>query len=152
MNFHEKSAWASLIAIAAVHIPYFAIVMPRPETGLGLLIVATIGLIILLTAFHVANALMTKSIRTTGATPRPDELDRLIEYRAAKVAAFVLACVVMTWILIAVAGLPGLAGEDSRVALTPILLAVQWLYAGFVVANLAYYGLIVGGYRRMAHG
>lgn len=152
MNFHEKSAWASLIAIAIVHIPYFAIVMSRPEAGLGLLVVVTIGLIVLLTAFHIANAIMTKSIRTTGTTPQPDELDRLIEFRAAKVAAFVLAFVVMSWILVAVVGVPTLADENARIALSAILLAVQWLYAGFVIANLTYYGLIVGGYRWLTHG
>jgi hypothetical protein len=32
------------------------------------------------------------------------------------------------------------------------LTAIHTLFAGFVIANIAYYGSIVAGYRRLAHG
>jgi hypothetical protein len=51
---------------------------------LGLFWVSAIGLVALLTAFHIVNAIATRSIRTTGEVPPVDELDQKIELKAAK--------------------------------------------------------------------
>ncbi len=156
MSFHEKSAWACLISIVVVFVPYFLIVFQQPM-AFGLLVLAVVLLSVLLSAFHIVNALMTRSIRTTGDIPPHDELDRLIELQAAKLSGIVLAIAVVSWSLSAMVRVPVLAGEGttpSQFAIPGIqaLTAIHLLFAGFVVANLAYYGSIIAGYRRSLHG
>ena len=107
MSFHEKSALACLISICCIYVPYFVLVFRFPMAAIGLFGVSAIGLVALLAAFHIVNAIATRSIRTTGKVPPIDELDQRIELKAAK-------------------------------------------WAGFVFANIAYYGGIVFGYRRIA--
>ena len=167
MSFHEKSAWACLISIVLVFAPYLLVVVQHPMGFVGLFPVAVVVLVVLLTAFHMVNALATRSIRETGETPPLDELDRVIELRAAKLSGVVLAVAVMGWCLAAMYVVPAIGiGElahakasDAVSALTqfhiPVsqaLIAIQILFAGFVIANTAYYGSIIAGYRRLAGG
>lgn len=133
----------------------------------GWFLLAVVGLVTLLVGFHVVNALATPTIRRTGDTPAPDELDRIIELRAAKLSGTILATVVMTWSIIAMFGIPAVgvaevvtesaAGKAVSPAgfAVPVTQAVFWvhlLFAGFVIANITYYGGIVAAYRRLAHG
>lgn len=166
MSFHEKSAWACLVAIGVVYVPYFTVVLRFPMAALGLFWLATAGLMAILVVFHTVNAIVTKSIRSSGKVPPVDELDQRIELRAAKWAGFVLSVEVLTWILIAMYSAPVIGGgnalEQVKLAGTEMslshfsipvftaMVAVHWLFAGFVVANVAYYGGIVLRYRRIA--
>jgi hypothetical protein len=167
MSFHEKSAWACLISIVLVFAPYLTIVLQRPMAFVGLFPLAVIVLVVLLTAFHIVNAIVTRSIRKTGDVPPHDELDRMIELQAAKLSGIVLATVVAAWSIAAMFGVPaagvgelvgtGVAGDvaaPSQFAIPVIqaLTAIHMLFGGFVIANIAYYGSIVAGYRRLAHG
>jgi hypothetical protein len=148
MNFHEKSAWACLVSMLGTYAPYFVVVLREPFAGPGLFVAAAIGLVLLLTLFHMINAIADRSIRTTGTTPTPDELDRAIEGAAARWAGLVLAFAVMSWILIAWFAV--LVAAGPAVPVDTALSAVHWLFAGFVFANLVYYGAIVVGHRRLA--
>jgi hypothetical protein len=165
MSFHEKSALACLFSIGLVYVPYFVFVFRFPMATLGLFWVSAIGLVALLTAFHIVNAIATRSIRTTGEVPPVDELDHKIELKAAKWAGFILAFAVVTWILVAMYSIPlmgssileqeqAMSSEVSpsgyAIPMFRAMEAVNWLFAGFVLANIAYYGGIVFGYRRVA--
>ena len=168
MGFHEKSAWACLVAVVLVFVPYFVMVFRYPMAFVGLFVLAVVGLIALLTIFHIVNSLVTASIRKTGETPPHDELDRTIELRAAKLSGIVLGVVVVVWSIIAMYGAPtigvleianaaaagGVENDASQFAIPVLsaLTAIHVLFAGFVAANVAYYGTIVAGYRRLAHG
>jgi hypothetical protein len=144
MSFHEKSAWACLISITLVYVPYFVFVFHFPLAAMGLFWVSAIALVALLVVFHVFNAIATRSIRTTGDVPPIDELDQKIELKAAKWAGFVLSFAVVTWILVAMYCVAVIATSTEM-----FMAAVQWLFAGFVFANAAYYGGIVFRYRRL---
>jgi hypothetical protein len=165
MSFHEKSALACLISIGFVYVPYFVFVFRFPMATLGLFWVSAIGLVALLTAFHIVNAIATRSIRTTGEIPPVDELDHKIELKAAKWAGFILAFAVVTWILVAMYSIPVIGNRileqeqatssevspsSYAIPMFTAMVAVNWLFAGFVFANIAYYGGIVFGYRRVA--
>ncbi len=167
MSFHEKSAWVCFVSIGVVFAPYFGVVLRHPMAYVGLFGLAVIGLVVLLTLFHLVNALVTRSIRRSGEVPSLDELDRMVELRAAKTAGLVLAFVVVVWSLAAMIGIPA-AGVSQRVHASatgesasaagfviPVahaMTAVHLLFAGFVIANLVYYGRIVVAYRRLARG
>jgi hypothetical protein len=165
MSFHEKSAWACLVGISVVYIPYFTLVLRFPMAALGLFWLSAIGLAAILVVFHTVNAIATKSIRSHGEVPPVDELDQRIELKAAKWAGFVLSVAVLAWIIIVMYAAPvigGLGVEQVKLAggeISPLnfsipvftaMVSVHWLFAGFVIANLAYYGGIVLGYRRIA--
>jgi hypothetical protein len=164
MSFHEKSAWACLISISVVYVPYLLFVFRFPMAALGLFWISAIGLVALLVVFHIINAIATRSIRTTGEVPPVDELDQQIDSNAAKWAGFILSSAVLTWILVAMYGLPITASSlrsqtlatHEMLSSTPAIpmftamAAVHWLFACFVLANLAYYGGIVFRYRRLA--
>lgn len=123
-------------------------------------------LVVFLTAFHVVNAIASPSIRKTGDVPPLDELDRLIEFRAAKISGFVLGVAVISWCLVTAIGAPALGMQELAeratadvagsanfsIPVTYVLLAIHALFAGFVLANIVYYGSIVFAYRRLAHG
>ncbi|MFV9505959.1 MAG: hypothetical protein AB4911_15515 [Oscillochloridaceae bacterium umkhey_bin13] len=154
MSFHEKSALACFISICLVYVPYFMLVFRFPMAALGLFWVSAVGLVALLTGFHIVNALATRSIRTSGGVPPVDELDQRIELKAAKWAGFILAFAVTTWILVAMYALPvlsnGVSPSSYAIPMVTAMTAVHWLFAGFVLANIVYYGGIVFGYRRIA--
>ncbi|MBL4942419.1 MAG: hypothetical protein JKY81_12245 [Colwellia sp.] len=165
MSFHEKSAWACLVSILLAYTPYFWMVFQHPMAAVGLFVLSAIILAVLLTAFHIVNALATRSIRKAGDMPAHDELDRIIELQASKLSGIVLAFVVVTWCITVIYGVLGISevahaetlGDPlttSRlvVPVMDILSGVHALFAGFVIANLVYYGRIVAGYRKLARG
>jgi hypothetical protein len=167
MSFHEKSAWACLISIVLVFAPYLSVVFQQPMAFVGLFPLAVIVLVVLLTAFHIVNALVTRSIRKTGDVPPHDELDRMIELRAAKLSGIVLAIAVIVWCMSAMFFVPAIgvgelvqanmpdaipAPPQFQIPVSLILTAIHMLFAGFVIANTVYYGSIIAGYRRLAHG
>jgi hypothetical protein len=98
-------------------------------------------------------------------TPPVDELDQRIELRAAKWASVTLASAVVTWILYAMYSMPAIgAGVFEQVTANgaevsssdfavPVFMAWQ-PFSGCspdsYFANVAYYGGIVIGYRRVA--
>lgn len=163
----RKSAWVSLLSLVGVFVPYFVVVFQHPLAFVGLLAGAVIVLVVLLTGFHLVNAVATASIRKRGDVPPQDELDQLIDLRAARVAGVVLAFVVVAWFLIVAFGAPilGTNGNVSSIGLDPsaasslvtisvwqALIAVHALFAGFVISNLVYYGAIIAGYRKLMDG
>ena len=99
--------------------------------------------------------------------PKRDELDRGLELKAAKIAGIVLSVCVICWLMIAMYGIPAVgvsqlsqaepvegaeAISQFSVPVNDALQAVHTLFAGFVVANVVYYGTIIAGYRRLANG
>lgn len=166
MGYQEKNAWACGCSILVVFTPYFWLVFRYPMAHVALFALAVFGLAAILAGFHIVNALATASIRESGDVPPPDELDRMIELRAAKLAGIVLSIVVLSWSIAAMVGVPvqgviSNAAEASQGAVTGSAFAIQvtkamlWihlLFAGFVISNVAYYGTIVAGYRRLANG
>lgn len=167
MSYHERNAWACLIAIVIVFVPYFAVVLPQPMAFVGLFVLAVLGLIALLVGFHAVNAIATAAIRQKGDAPALDELDRMIEFRAAKLSGLVLGGIVLAWSIGVMYGAPAVgvaeiatanaanAPVDASDFAIPVSNAVFWvqvLFAGFVAANATYFGRIVVGYRRMANG
>ena len=86
---------------------------------------------------------------------------RAIELRAAKLSGFMLAFVVTAWTLTAMYAVPflnlqgngGKADIDAWTISVPAALkAIHLLFAGFVFANIAYYGGIIAGYRELSVG
>jgi hypothetical protein len=157
MSFHEKSAWACLISISVVYVPYLLFVFRFPMAALGLFWVSAIALVALLVVFHITNAIATRSIRTTGEVPPIDELDQQIDLNAAKWAGLILSFAVITWILVTMylipmiaSSMPAQAQPTPAIPMFTAMAAVHWLFACFVLANLAYYGGIVFRYRRLA--
>ena len=108
MSFHEKSAWASLVAILLVFVPFFVVVFSVPGYPIVIpaFIAAVVVLTVVLAVVHIFFALGSARIRRTGDVPPRDEREIAIELRSTKIAGFVLAFVVMTWCLAAYAGIP----------------------------------------------
>ncbi len=88
-------------------------------------------------------------------------MDRAIELKAAKLSGILLAVLVMSWCLVAMvwaltvgvkAASAVEAGAGLVIPLRQALIGVHLLFAGFVVANVVYYALIVASYRRLADG
>lgn len=162
MNFQEKSAWACFSAICFTFTPYFWVVLRHPQAFAGLFVLATIALVGILTVFHAINAATSRAIRASGKTPVADELDVVIELKATKLSAMVLGVVVLGWSVAAMYGFPANgvraladATTGDAVFAIPVSQALIWvhlLFAGFVLANLTYYGQIIFSYRRMLHG
>lgn len=147
MSFHEKSAWASLISMLVVYLVYFSIAF----SGVGVffvifaLIAAVIIQVSLFAGAQILIAIFTREIKEKGDVPPRDERDRGIELRSTRVSSYVLGTAVALWciaafILIAMSG----GSVTARAAMT----ACQILFAGFVLASVAYYAMQVAGYRR----
>ncbi|ALS98832.1 hypothetical protein [Lacimicrobium alkaliphilum] len=166
MGFQEKNAWACGCSILVVFMPYFGFVFSYPMAYIPLFAIAVFALVALLVGFHIINSIATASIRKSGAVPPTDELDRIIELRAARLAGMVLAIVVLSWSIAAMVGIPAegvnnVVAANAKQELTHSVFAIQvtsaiyWihlLFAGFVISNIVYYGSIVAGYRRLANG
>lgn len=148
MSFREKSAWASLASLLIVYVPYFAIVLSRPRISvvLAAFIVAVVVQVILLVLAHVVFAVSSSEVRTRGERPRRDERDIAIELRSFKTSSLILGGGVMIWCFAALAGTALRRG--TNLATEDAVFACQVLFAGFVLANLAYYATQVIGYRR----
>ena len=97
MSFHEKSAWACLVSILLVFIPYFWLVLQYPVAYVALFVLAVFVLVALLTGMHLAFALTSSRTLQSGDTPPLDERDRRIELSAAKWSGIVLGFIVMIW-------------------------------------------------------
>ena len=166
MGYQERNAWACGCSIFVVFTPYFWFVLGNPMAYVALFAIAVSGLVALLIGFHIVNSIATASIRKSGDVPVPDELDRTIELRAAKLAGILLATAVLSWSIAAMVGVPtagvasiAAANADRAVTASDFAIevpeAMRWihiLFAGFVISNVAYYGAIVFGYRRLADG
>jgi hypothetical protein len=155
MSFHEKSAWACLISLTVVYVPYFWLVLRFPMAAIGLFWVSAIVLVVLLAVSHAVSALATRSIRAAGRMEPVDELDQKIELQAAKWAGLILGIGILTWVLIAMFLILRIGANDGLSAASAVpklaaMAAVQWLFATFVLANAIYYGAIALRYRRMA--
>ena len=166
MGFQEKNAWACGCSILVVFIPYFWLVFHNPMAYVPLFAIAVFALVALLVGFHIVNSIATASIRKSGDVPPSDELDRIIELRAAKLAGIVLATAVLSWSIAAMVGVPAegvssiaaansgreVTASDFAIQVTRAMCWIHLLFAGFVISNVAYYGSIVAGYRRLANG
>ena len=161
MTFFEKNAWACLVSLMVVFIPYFIFVFLNPVAFVGLFILAVVLISVLMTVFHIVNAVATPQIRKTGDTPRADERDTQIELWSSKIAGIVLAVAVVFW---CIGGMFGISFEaisgvskstnpvnslnDLTIPAVKSLLGVHILFAGFVFANVVYYASMIVGYRR----
>ena len=168
MSFHEKSAWACLVAIAALFGPYFFVTFTRVEplpffadtiAVLGISLILAVALAVV----HIVFALTSAYVRRQGALPPPDEREARIELLAAKIAGLVLGMVVLLWCLTAYVGIPVNTIQELAANQPPApdfkqfavraqdaMFFVNLLFAGFVLANVVYYAAMVIGYRRSA--
>jgi hypothetical protein len=94
MAFREKTAWISLISIAAIYGAYFVSIIRRHDTvHVGGLLGTMVALVVVQTALKVAVAIQ----RPREARAQLDERERLIELRATHMAyaaiSMALACV-----------------------------------------------------------
>jgi len=166
MGYQERNAWACACSILVVYTPYFWFVFNNPMAYVALFAIAVAGQVALLTGLHIVNSIATSSIRKSGDVPVPDELDRTIELRASKLAGILLATAVLGWSMAVMVGVPAAgvtniaaANADRPVTTSDFVIevpeAIRWihmLFAGLVISNVAYYGAIVFGHRRLAHG
>lgn len=166
MGYQERNAWACGCSILVVFTTYFWLVFGDPMAHVGFFAIAVAAQVALLVGFHLVNAIATASIRKSSDVPEPDELDRIIELRAAKLAGIILATVVLSWSMAAMVGVPAqsvaniaaaateneVTATVSAIHVTKVMFWVHFLFAGFVVSNVAYYGSIIAGYRRLADG
>lgn len=162
MSFHEKNAWACVISLLLVFIPYFFYVLQNPVAYVWLFILAVVLLVGLLVIFHIVNSSVTAVDSDSLETQQLDERDQAIEVRASKWAGIVLGFVVVIWCLNTMIGIPiigsrniadnSLATSDmlreSSISVATALTAIHLLFAGFVFANVVYYFAIIFGYRR----
>ena len=161
MAFNEKNAWICLFGLAMVYVPYFVIALINPAASFPMFFIAIFVLILILSGFHLINALFDSNLRKTGSQPPLDEREIGIETRSAKFAGLVLSVFVTFWSLFALAGLAMLISHalpleqepmkqiaTLQIPAMPVFLGFQILFAGFVFANISYYGAIIVGYRR----
>ncbi len=99
LSFYEKSTWGTLVALLVIGALYFRSSWQlwhqealAPEAAFGLLIGYTVLLIIVLVAYHVLVAVMSRP-------EAEDERDRLIQWRAGNIGGLVLSFGVFTVIL-----------------------------------------------------
>lgn len=93
MAFREKTAWISLISIAAIYGAYFVSIIRRQDAGhVGGLLGYVVALVVVQTALKVAVAIQ----RPRDAQAQLDERERLIELKATHLAysaiSMALAC------------------------------------------------------------
>lgn len=110
MGYRERNAWACGWSIVVVFTPYFGFVFSYPMAYFAMFAIAVFSLVAILIGFHIVNAIATASIRKSGDVPVPDELDRTIELRAAKLAGILLATAVLAWSIAAMVGVPACRG------------------------------------------
>jgi len=166
MGYQEKNAWACGCSVFVVFTPYFWFVFSNSMTYVALFAIAVSVLVALLIGFHIVNAIATASVRKSGDVPAPDELDQAIELRAARLAGLLLATAVLSWSMAAMVGVPAagvtniaaanadrvVTASDFAIGVPEAMRWIHMLFAGFVMSNIAYYGAIVFGYRRLTHG
>lgn len=147
LNFQEKSAWGTLIALLVLGALYFTSVANlwradalKIEAVFGLGVGFTVLLVIVLTAYHIV-------IASLGRTDPDDERDRLIRRRAGHESGLVLGfAVIFVVIEIVVGGTLGrgllfsLASSPARISIA--LIAAIWL------STVIELGLTLRYYRR----
>lgn len=160
MTLHEKSAWVSVGAIVLLYIPYFMQVNAYPMASLYLFWVVGIGMAVIMVLFHTIDAVVHVVQKREGALQLVDELDRAIEHNAMAISGILLAVVVVIWVMVMMYALPVFGSSvvettsDSMNAyvawpIDQVMRAIQWLFAGFVMANLVFYGVVIAQYRSM---
>ena len=140
MPYREKTAWLSLIAMAAAFGPYFAIVAMRSLPGalpdlrqLGLLAVAAILQMLILGAGHL---FLRRGSPEDARTP-PDERDRAIMRRSISSAYYVL----IAGMILVGCVMPFNSSGWSIVNAALVMI---------VAAEVVHYGVVVLSYRRQA--
>ena len=101
MGCQERYAWACVCSILVVFTIYFWFVLNSPMAHAALFPIAVAASVALLIGFQIVNSIVNSSIRNSGNVPLPDELDRIIELRASKLAGIFLAKAVMAWGIVA---------------------------------------------------
>ena len=163
MSFQEKNAWACLLAILVVYIPYFSFTLREPAPSIVPFIAAVVFLVVLLIVFYALNATVSKQIKGIDPQPKPDEREQYIDLKASKIAGFVLAVWVIVWCVNAMLLLPFVefstpatnASLDSTTSISLVsisgIVAIWWvnlLFAGFIFANTVHYATLIFFYRR----
>lgn len=142
MSFREKSAWAYLVSIGAVYVPYFTFIFKLALAGelsllrmTGAFIVATLALIVLSAVYQIVIRIRTRA-------EAKDERDIAIESRAFRSAHWTL--VVLLWLLV--------PGTTLLSPLFPQLITLVFVgqlgLLAFVVSELVHYATQILGYRR----
>ena len=142
MSFREKSAWACLITLLAVQVPYFLHVLPlfargsaAPAELWGPFVGAIVAQVVLLAAIHIGLA------RQASREPR-DERDAAIDSRATR-RAYALLSVEMCLLMFSTLWF------GPAVSITAL---GQFVLAGWVLAEVARYLSQLWDYRREVHG
>ena len=140
MPYREKTAWLSLIAMAAAFGPYFTIVARRSLPGalpdlrqLGLLAVAAVLQMLILGAGHLY---LRRGAPQDARTP-PDERDRAIMRRSISSAYYVL----IAGMILVGCVMPFSSSGWSIVHAALVMI---------VAAEVVHYGVVVLSYRRQA--
>lgn len=160
MAIHERSAWVSIGAILALYIPYFMDVNAHPMESLYRFWGVGIGIAVIMALFHTIDAIIHVIQKRSDAMQLVDELDQAIHHNATAVSGGLLAVVVVAWVIGMMYALPVLGvsvvettseGIDTYIAwsIPQMMRAVQWLFAGFVLSNLVFYGMVIVQYRRL---
>jgi hypothetical protein len=160
MTIHERSAWISIGAILMLYIPYFIDVNAQPMVSLYRFWGVGIGMAVIMALFHAIDAVMHVVQKRGGAIQLVDELDRAIQHNAMAISGILLAVVVVVWVIVMMYALPLFGSSvvettsdyvNAYVAwpIDQVMRAIQWLFAGFVMANLVFYGVVIAQYRSM---
>lgn len=134
MSFQEKSAIATLVALAIVFGGYFTIyvvVAPAPPAMVILFIIAVIALVTLLAGSHAVMAILD----LRGAQDEPDERDNLIELKAIRTASTVL-------------GMGALASASLWLVEATTLQMAHAMLLSLVVAEIVQRSIQIAHYRR----
>jgi len=143
MAFREKGAWIGLITLVVVYGLYFALMPPSPVAGdhmatlphLGWFAIATV-----LRGMMCVGAMLVITWRTPSADRlKPDERDRTIDRRAARVAYFTLF-----WGMIIVGIVMPFSHQGWEIINTALL--------AMVIAEAVRHAIIIHSYRRGWHG
>lgn len=158
MAIHERSAWGSIGAILVLYIPYFIEVNAHPMESLYRFWMVGIGMAVIMGVFHLIDTIV--HVVQTRRIPLQilDELDRTIQYKAMMVSGGVLAFALVIWVIVMMYALPILGATviettservNTYVAwpIDHVMRAIQWLFAGFVLANLVFYLAVIVQYR-----
>ena len=146
VSYREKSAWISLGVVLAVFVPYFVFVFRAFQSDtlsagevMGAFIGATILIIILQIALHIAAAVLSPPESV-------DERDRAIVLRSLRIAYGIL--LVSGFSAIGTIVILALPNEKPRLPwLEPVFLS-QVFFLCLVLAEIEKYGMQIFCYRR----
>lgn len=163
MTIHEKSAWVSIIAIVVLYVPYFMAVHTNPMESIARFWILGVGMAVIMGVFHTIDAIVSVLLHRGETMGIIDELDRVIQQQAAMYAGSTLAFIVVIWVIVMMYILPIMGRtvieqtSDMNVpyiawSIEQVMRAVQWLFAGFVLANIVYYAVVIVRYRSVLSG